>query len=90
MNNLSIRLLGYFSSWVLMLVTLAVALFAEAIHTFLSGKTLNRRGMIVSFIPLRDIFRSITAPINLPENAAVRLSYTTLPALRTDPCCGNI
>lgn len=74
MQNLFISLLGYFSSWVLMLVTLAVALFAEAIHTFLSSKSLSRRGTVVSFIPLRDIFRFITVPVSLPENAAVRLS----------------
>ncbi len=74
MQNILMNLLGYFSSWVLILVTLAVALFAEAIHTFFSGKSLSRRGMIVSFMPLRDILKSITIPVSLPEAAVAKLS----------------
>ena len=74
MQNMLINILGYFSSWVLMLVTLMVALFAEGIHTYLSGRSLGRRGMMVSLIPLREIFRSMTIPISLPEASVVRLS----------------
>ncbi len=59
------NILGYFSSWVMMLVTLMVALFAEGIHTYVSGRDLSRRGMIVSLLPLRDIFRSMTVPISI-------------------------
>ena len=74
MQNILLGILGYMSSWVLMLVTLMVALFAESTHTYISGKNLSRRGMMVSLLPLRDIFRSMTIPISLPEASAVRLS----------------
>jgi formate hydrogenlyase subunit 4 len=74
MQNILLSILGYISSWVLMLVTLMVALFAESTHTYISGKSLGRRGMMVSLLPLRDIFRSMTIPISLPEASAVRLS----------------
>ncbi len=74
MQKFIVDLFGYFSSWILMLVTLFVALLAEGIHTFFSGRSLSRRGMAVSFIPLRDIFRSAVSPVTLPETAAVKLS----------------
>jgi hypothetical protein len=74
MNNTMFNILGYFSSWVMMLVTLMVALFAEGIHTYVSGRSLSRRGMIVSLLPLRDIFRSMTVPISIPEASMIRFS----------------
>lgn len=74
MQNILFSALGYFSSWVLMLVTLMAALFAEGIHTYISGRNLSRRGMIVSFLPLRDIFRSMTVSVSIPEASIVRLS----------------
>ena len=60
--------------------------FREAIIHFCQV-TLNRRGMIVSFIPLR-LFRSITAPINLPENAASFSIY--LPGCGLIPVAASI
>lgn len=74
MQNILFNILGYFSSWVLMLVTLMIALFAESTHTYFSGRSLSRRGMIVSLLPLRDIFKSMTMPISLPEASVIRLS----------------
>lgn len=57
-----------------MLVTLMVALLAESTHTYFSGKRLSRRGVAVSLLPLRNIFRSMTIPISLPEASVARLS----------------
>lgn len=74
MHNLFFDIIGYFSSFVLMLVTMMVALFAESTHTYFSGKNLSRRGMMVSLLPLRDIFRSMTIPMRLPETSVVSLS----------------
>lgn len=66
---------GYLSSWLLMLLTIWAALLAEGIHTYLSSKKMqSRRGAAVTMIPLRDIFRSMTRPISLPEDSAIRLS----------------
>ncbi|MDD4159900.1 MAG: hypothetical protein PHO18_03020 [Synergistaceae bacterium] len=74
MSKLIFDILGYFSSLVLMLLTLMLALLAESVHTYLSGKSLSRRGMMVSLLPLRDIFRSMAIPISIPEASVVRLS----------------
>lgn len=67
-------LVGSIPSWVLMIVTLIVALLAEATHTYFSSKNLSKRGMAISLLPLRDIFRSMTIPISLPETSVVWIS----------------
>lgn len=80
MQNIFIDLIESFSSWILMIVTLIVALLAESAHTYFSSKSLSRRGMMISLLPLRDIFKSMTIPITLPETSVIGVSVY-LPAL---------
>ena len=74
MQNILSGLIESFSSWVLMTIILLVALLAESAHTYFSSKSLSRRGMVMSLLPLRDIFRSMTIPISLPETSEIRVS----------------
>lgn len=80
MQNIFFDLVESFSSWILMIVTLVVALLAESAHTYFSSKSLSRRGMMISLLPLRDIFKSMTITISLPETSVIRMSVY-LPAL---------
>lgn len=74
MQIIIMKLLGYFSTWLLMIVTLILALLAEGTQTYLTGRSLGRRGIVMSFLPLRDIFRSMAMPIGLPDSSVVRMS----------------
>ncbi len=56
-----------------MLVTLMVALFAEGIHISF-GRSLGRQRHDGIIDPLREIFRSMTIPISIPEASVIRLS----------------
>lgn len=74
MYNLIITGAKYFSSWLLMLMTLFIALFAESIHVYLSGKSMGKHGYIASLLPVREIYHSMFSRIVLPETACFTLS----------------